>query len=182
MGSPAMASSFLRRTLQPMARPCSGSQRALRNRAVEAGFAGDLSHDLHEAPGEAASVGFGGGDFVVGDRAARRIWRRRPVRSASTRDSRRILVRRRRRPGRDRAIAWRRLCGPGRRVVAGGIRVSGIGVERIDCSSGTSCLKSAPGGASPAPTRGAASKRASASLAAVSCGSRRSGSPEFWAG
>jgi hypothetical protein len=35
--------------------------------AVEAHFAGDLSHDLHEAPGEAAGVGFRGCDFVVGE-------------------------------------------------------------------------------------------------------------------
>lgn len=34
--------------------------------AVEAEFTGGLSHDLHEAPGEAAGVGFRGGDFVVG--------------------------------------------------------------------------------------------------------------------
>src|SRR6201999_1369572 len=37
-----------------------------KKRCVEAGFAGDLSHDLHEAPAEAAGPGFGGGDFVVG--------------------------------------------------------------------------------------------------------------------
>src|SRR5579863_9288645 len=35
-------------------------------RRLETGFAGDLSHDLHQAPTEAARVGFGGADFVVG--------------------------------------------------------------------------------------------------------------------
>ena len=34
--------------------------------AVETEFAGGLSHDLHESPGKAAGVSFGGGDFVVG--------------------------------------------------------------------------------------------------------------------
>ena len=45
---------------------CFGVAEGAEERGIEAGFAGDLSHDLHEAPAEAAGVGFGGGDFVVG--------------------------------------------------------------------------------------------------------------------
>lgn len=34
--------------------------------AVEADFAGHLSHDLHESPGKAAGIGFRRGDLIIG--------------------------------------------------------------------------------------------------------------------
>ena len=36
-----------------------------KKQGIEAGFAGDLSHHLHQAPGEAARVGLGRGDLIV---------------------------------------------------------------------------------------------------------------------
>jgi len=62
--SPLAASSFLRNTLQPTARACSGSHSAKELR-VETGFASDLPHHLHQSPGEASGVGLRGGDFVI---------------------------------------------------------------------------------------------------------------------